>query len=188
MNTVFALAMLIFTAADDPETSDLIQRLGSARAADRDAASATLEAKGRARCQRSGAASRESRDAEVRSRATKLLAAIEHDVLTRPTMVTLDVRDRTIGEVIKAIGEKNHFDLTGELDGVREKLLREVTIHEETRSRSLRRSTGFAPGRAMLRIRSRTRRSLRRSSSSRTRWPSRRPGSWGPRRIPVRSG
>jgi hypothetical protein len=64
-----------------------------------------------------------SPDAEVRARAAKLLAKIEHDVLTRPTLVTLDVRDQTIGDAIKMLGEKNHFELSGELDDVREKLM-----------------------------------------------------------------
>ncbi len=131
MKTMLALAMLILTSADDPETSTLIRRLGSARAAEREEASAAIETKGRAMLPALRAAKRDSHDAEVRDRATKLMARIEHDVLTRPTMITLDVRDRTLGEVIKAIGEKNQFDLSGELDRVRENLLRKVAFHEE---------------------------------------------------------
>ncbi len=131
MKITLALAMLRLTAADDPETATLIQRLGSARADDRDAASAALESKGRAAWLPLRLASRDSRDAEVRTRASRLIPKIEHDLLTRPTLVTLDVRDQTIGEAIKTLGEKYHFDLTGELDAVRENLLRRLTIREE---------------------------------------------------------
>ncbi len=131
MKTVTILAMLVLAATDDPETTALIARLGSARGADREAASAALEAKGRAVLPALRKASRESRDAEVRDRAAKLLSQIEHDVLTHPTMVTLDVRNQAVGDAIKVLGEKNHFDLVGDLDAVRENLLRRITLRED---------------------------------------------------------
>jgi hypothetical protein len=131
MTTSLTLALLLITAADGPEISTSIARLGSPRAAERHAAAAALEAAGRAALPALRAASRESRDAEVRSRAAKLLAKVEHDILTRPTMVTLDVRDRTVGEAIQALGETNHFDLSGDLDTVRENLLRKISLREE---------------------------------------------------------
>jgi hypothetical protein len=125
------LLVLSLMTAEEPETSTLIARLGSPIAAERDAASAALQARGRAALRPLRAAGRESRDAEIRSRAAALAARVEHDILTRPTMVTLDVRDRTVGEAIKALGDENHFDLTGELDGVRDNLLRKVSFRAE---------------------------------------------------------
>ncbi len=131
MKAALLLALALTTAADEPETSALIARLGSPAAADRDSAAAALEAKGRAAMPALRAAAHDSRDAEVRSRAAKLLARIEHEVLTRPTMVALDVRDQPVGEALKALAEKNQFDLAGELDDIRENLLRKVSLRVE---------------------------------------------------------
>ncbi len=76
-------------------------------------------------------ASRDSRDAEVRTRAAKLLAKVEHDISTRPTLVTLDVRDQTVGDAIKALGQKHHFEMTGNLDELHDNLRRKITLREE---------------------------------------------------------
>ena len=46
-------------------------------------------------------------------------------------MVALDVRDQPVGEALKALAEKNQFDLAGELDDIRENLLRKVSLRVE---------------------------------------------------------
>jgi hypothetical protein len=131
MTITLALALFVMTATDESETAALIARLGAPRAADRDAASAALEARGRAVLPALRAASSDSRDAEVRSRAARVLAKVEHDLLTRPTMVTLDMRDRTIGEAIKGLGAQNRFNAFGDLDNLSDNLRRKINLREE---------------------------------------------------------
>jgi hypothetical protein len=131
MKTLLAVALLGLSAIGDSETSVLIARLGSPQFADREAAASALEAKGRTALRPLRTASHEAGAAAVRTGASKLVAKIEHDLLTRPTLVTLDVRDQSLGETIKSLGDRNNFGLVGDLDEVRERLLHKVTFHEE---------------------------------------------------------
>src|SRR4051812_31600943 len=96
------LAMLAQASAAGP--ADLVERLGSGRYADRQAASDALERLGREALPalRLG---REARDAEIRSRSSALINKIEGALLTQPTMVTLDFDDRPLKDVVKEIGD-----------------------------------------------------------------------------------
>jgi hypothetical protein len=131
MPTVLAVVCLGLMGVDDSETSELIHRLGSTQFAVREAAASALEVKGRTALQALRMAGHEADDTAVRTGASKLVAKIEHDLLTKPTLVTLDVRDQVLGEAIKSLGDRNNFGLVGDLDEVREKLLHKVTFHEE---------------------------------------------------------
>ena len=100
----FAMVALL-GLAPAPDPSALVEQLGSARYVERErAASGLLELGAGALPALRGA--RSARDAEVRTRASAILDRIESDLMVRPTLVALDFRDRPLGEVIKAIGER----------------------------------------------------------------------------------
>ena len=101
--TLAPLAALLLSAVGagpDADPSALVARLGSPRYADRRGASDDLEKLGR-RAVNALRAARAVDDAEVRSRAEMLLEKIEVDLLTRPTLVTLEGRGRPLGEVVR---------------------------------------------------------------------------------------
>lgn len=93
-------ALTVGAVGGDLDPSALVARLGSPRYADRRGASDDLEKLGR-RAVEALRAARSTDDAEVRSRAEMLLDKIETDLLTRPTMVTLDGRGRPLVEVVR---------------------------------------------------------------------------------------
>jgi len=93
-------ALTLGAVGGDLDPSALVARLGSPRYADRRGASDDLEKLGR-RAVEALRAARSTDDAEVRSRAEMLLDKIETDLLTRPTMVTLDGRGRPLVEVVR---------------------------------------------------------------------------------------
>src|SRR4051812_11580173 len=100
------LAFAVLTAqvpASDP--SALVAQLGSARYARREAAASALEKLGRQALPALRSA-RDVKDPEIRSRASALITRIEGGLLTKPTLVTLDYRDRPLGEVIRSIGDQ----------------------------------------------------------------------------------
>jgi len=109
--TVLSLAVLAALAqvpAADPPA--LVAGLGSARFADREAASATLVALGRKALPALRAA-RELRDPEVRSRAAALVVKIEGALLTQPSLVAIDFRDAPLPEVVKAVADQTGIRL-----------------------------------------------------------------------------
>src|SRR5262249_28798236 len=56
-------------------------------------------------------AAHDSRDPEVRSRASALIARIENALLTQPTLVALDFDDRPLKEVVREVGERSGIKL-----------------------------------------------------------------------------
>jgi hypothetical protein len=94
------VAWVLLGGGADP--SELVRRLGSGPAAEREAAARQLEEIG------AGALpllrlARDVGQPEVRDRADALIDRIEGRLLTRPTPITLDFRDRPLPEVIAAI-------------------------------------------------------------------------------------
>ncbi len=101
-------ALALGFAAADPAA--LVQKLGSSKTAEREAAAAALEALGREALPALRTA-RESRDAGIRDRAAAVREKIETALLIRPTLVSLDFQERPISEVVKAIGGQTGFRL-----------------------------------------------------------------------------
>jgi hypothetical protein len=87
----------------DPST--LVSRLGAQAYAEREAAARELERLGRVSIP-SLLQGRESKDLEVRTRASSLLRKIEGAMLTEPTLIKLDFRDTPLAEVVRSIGEQ----------------------------------------------------------------------------------
>ncbi len=98
MNLALALALILSPGpADSP--GDLVKRLGSARFADREAASEKLEALGEIGLPAIEAAI-DDPDPEVRIRASGLRSRVEVASLRRPTPVKLDLERATINRAI----------------------------------------------------------------------------------------
>jgi hypothetical protein len=94
--------LLAAALAPGDEPAVLVERLGSTRSGERRAAAEALERMGPEALPALRAA-RDSNDLVVRAEAAALLDAIEAGPLTRPTLVTLDFRERPIVEVVEAI-------------------------------------------------------------------------------------
>lgn len=106
------LALLGLAPAADPEAdpASLVARLGSSKFAEREAASRSLQELG-PRALPALRAARESKDPEVRTRVAVLVDKIESDLIVRPTLVTLDFRDRPIREVVQSLAEQTKLPL-----------------------------------------------------------------------------
>jgi hypothetical protein len=83
----------------------LVDQLGAARYADRQAAAGALERLGRQALPALRTA-RAARDPEIRARAEKLIDTIEGALLTQPSLVTLNFHDRPLTEIAKAVGDQ----------------------------------------------------------------------------------
>jgi len=94
--------------AGDPAA--LVDRLGSPRYAEREAAAGALERLGRQAVAALRAA-RADRDPEIRTRTGALLNKIEGALLTQPTLVTLDFQDQPLPEVVKALSASTGIKL-----------------------------------------------------------------------------
>jgi hypothetical protein len=101
---------LLAQSASPPEPADLVERLGSARYAEREAAARALEQLGR-QAVPALQLGRESRDLEVRTRAEAILRRVEGMVLTQPTMVRLDFGDVPLPEVVAELARRSGMKL-----------------------------------------------------------------------------
>ena len=102
------IAASLPTASDTPE--ELVEQLGAARYAEREAASEALRSLGKAALEPLRAA-REDPEAEVRVRASGLLDTIESDLLLTPTRVSLDYHDAPLSGVIADLGRQAGLQL-----------------------------------------------------------------------------
>jgi len=89
----------------------LLEQLGAARYADREAAARALEQLGREAIPvlQNG---RDARDMEIRTRAAALLEKIEGSLLTRPTMVRLNFKDASLADVVRALGQQTGMKIS----------------------------------------------------------------------------
>ena len=85
---------------------ELVARLGAARYADREAASAAIVALGRPALD-ALVANRDHPDLEVRTRVNALIVRIEGSLLLEPTPIVLDFRDKPVDEVIREINRRS---------------------------------------------------------------------------------
>jgi hypothetical protein len=88
------------SASANPQV--LLEQLGAARYADREAAARALESLGREAIPVLQNA-RESRDMEIRTRSVALLQKIEGSLLTMPTLVWLNFNDAPLADVVQAL-------------------------------------------------------------------------------------
>ncbi len=89
----------------------LLEQLGAARYADREAAARALEQLGREAIPVLHNA-RDARDMEIRTRAAALLQRIEGSLLTRPTMVWLNFKDAPLADVVQALGQQTGMKIS----------------------------------------------------------------------------
>jgi len=92
------------------EPAALVERLGASRYADRKAAAEAIERVGRPALSALRAA-RDTRDPEVRTRASSLIQKIETALLTEPTRVRLDFENATLPEVARSLALQTGFKL-----------------------------------------------------------------------------
>lgn len=104
--TVASLAIIVLLGqAPAPDPSELVAQLGSRHYAEREAAGDALVQLGREALPALHSA-RSARDLEIRTRASALVKRIEGNLLTQPTLITLNFQDRPLPEVLKAVGEQ----------------------------------------------------------------------------------
>ena len=130
--TVASLAWCVLlgqTPSSDP--LELIQRLGSPRYVERQAASSALERLG-SRSLPALRAALEQRDPEIRTRAGTLLARIEGNLLTQPSQVTLNFQDAPLSEVVRSFREQTGIRLAPVTENSPRLLDRKVTLLEST--------------------------------------------------------
>ena len=100
------LAMLLLLGqAPSSSPTELVEQLGSPRFAERERATEALARLG-ADALPALRAARDAKDPEVRARAAALVEKTEALLLTQPTLVTLDIKDRPLTEAVEAIGEQ----------------------------------------------------------------------------------
>ena len=101
-----SLAMLLLLGqAPSSSPTALVEQLGSPRFAERERATEELAQLG-AEALPALRAAREAKDPEVRARAAVLVEKTEALLLTQPTLVTLDIKDRPLTEAVEVIGEQ----------------------------------------------------------------------------------
>jgi hypothetical protein len=119
------------SASASREAAALIEQLGSARYADREAAAAALERIGRPALAPLRAA-RDSRDPEVRTRAGALAQKIENALLTQPTRVQLDYQNSPLPEVARSLSSQTGFRIELYPANLPRWRQQRVTLHEST--------------------------------------------------------
>jgi hypothetical protein len=110
VSLVMAVTLLTQTVSqDDPRL--LVDRLGSSRYAEREAAARSLQQRGRDAIPALQGAL-ESRDLEVRTRAQVILQKIEGAILTEPTLVWLNFKDVPLNEVVRALSQRTGMKIS----------------------------------------------------------------------------
>ena len=104
------LAALMVAPADGRDTKALVAELASPDPAERDAAARTLESLGQSALPALEAASRGD-DAALRERATALWEAIQHNLMTRPSLVRLDFQGQVVGGVLDELMKQTGLSL-----------------------------------------------------------------------------
>jgi hypothetical protein len=103
-SAILAIAVLVEPgSSSDP--AGLVEQLGSTRYALRVSAEGELARLGRSALPALRAA-RDSKDAEIRTRAISLVSRIEQDLLLQATPIGLDFRDVPLAEAIESIGRQ----------------------------------------------------------------------------------
>jgi hypothetical protein len=124
---VILLALLWQAAKAQPDPAVLVEKLGSASYAEREAAKALENLGSKALPPLRSAL--KSKDLEVRTRARALINKIEGNLLLAPTNVRLDFEEATPDEIVKSLSKQTGFEvrlgLQGPNPGARRITLRE---------------------------------------------------------------
>ncbi len=110
LGATIALAAIVLGQAPSNDPSALVRQLASPRYARREAAGAELSRLGRAALPALRAALSD-RDAEVRARASTILAGLEKSTLVEPTPIALDFRDVPIADALAEINRRAGLSL-----------------------------------------------------------------------------
>src|SRR4051794_14759330 len=100
------LAVVVLSSSPTPDASSLVAQLGSSRYAQRESAEVELSKLGRVALPALRAA-KDSKDPEIRLRATALVTRIEKSLLVQPTSITLDIQSQPLDEAIQAINQQS---------------------------------------------------------------------------------
>jgi hypothetical protein len=103
--SVLLVVHLVAQPAPSPDPGSLVKLLGSDRYAQREAAARALEQLAAAALP-ALRAGRESRDLEIRTRATAVLHKVEGSLLTQPTMVWLNFEDSGLPEIVRTLSQR----------------------------------------------------------------------------------
>jgi hypothetical protein len=106
----YLVAAVVAVAGDD-NVAELVERLGTPRFAEREAATKALRDLG-PRALPALRAARKSKDPEIRNRAARLVDVLQADWLTTPTRLPLDFRDVTAEDIVKAIDGRNDLRIS----------------------------------------------------------------------------
>ena len=125
------LAMLcqVQSTAVSHETATLVEQLGSARYADREAAAGALERIGQPALAALRLA-RDSHDPEVRTRAGALAQKIENALLTQPSRLQLDFQNTPLPEVARSLSRQTGFRVELYPTNLAKWRQQRITLHE----------------------------------------------------------
>jgi hypothetical protein len=130
--SVASLVLVMVLGQSSPTSVDpteLVDRLGAPRYAERQAATEALERLGRHALPALRAA-RGERDPEVRSRVAALVTRIEGALLTQPSTVQLNFDDAPLHQVLKSFSDQSGIRLTLQPENGPQFRARKVTLHE----------------------------------------------------------
>ncbi len=111
------------------ETSELVTKLGSSRAAERDEAAAQLLKHGRDALPALREAVK-SKNPDLHERAAGLIEKIDQGLMLQPTLIKLDERERPLDEVVKSLGEQAGVAIRLEPENAPAGSSRKVTLQE----------------------------------------------------------
>jgi hypothetical protein len=124
------LVIMLGQMPEEPsDPASLVQRLGSGRYADREAATQALERLGRTALPALRAA-RDSRDLEIRNRAGVLIQKIEGSLLTQPTRIRLDFEHAPLTDVVRSLSQQAGFKFALYPDNLPKWKYQKVTLRE----------------------------------------------------------
>ena len=121
--------ILLGLAAPPGDPGPWVAGLGAPRYAERERAAAALAEIGTPALPALGKAARGDRDPEVRARAAALIGTIERRRLTRPTTLTLDLRDRPLPEAVEALAARSGFAVAVDSAAAPAWRSRKVSLH-----------------------------------------------------------
>ncbi|HMF37851.1 MAG TPA: hypothetical protein VKF17_14485, partial [Isosphaeraceae bacterium] len=107
--TLIVLVVLGQTAEPSRDAAALVEKLGSASYAEREATK-SLESLG-SKALPALKAALKARDPEVRMRARALINKIEGNLLIQESLVRLDFKDATLDEIVKSLSKQAGFEV-----------------------------------------------------------------------------
>ena len=127
MTSVFITAIALMAQGPDQNPpAGLVERLGTDRHAEAEATLLRLGARALPPLRKAAAGG----DKRVRPRASELIDRIERALLSEPTLVTLDYRDRPLEEVVWSLGQRSRMRVFLDPTGMDRRRAMRVTLQE----------------------------------------------------------